>query len=128
VVAQFSALLLRYEFSNDHLAFMALLVDSYEFTSTCLERQIEDVNSLESGMCHLCCEFFVILLLTHDFLVYDFLVMGHISAIRAEKVSTNLSLIATVFLPVTFLASAFGMNFEKNGDYTMSILNSPQVC
>ena len=53
--------------------------------------------------------------------------MGHISAIRAEKVSTNLSLIATVFLPVTFLASAFGMNFEEHGDYTMTILNSPQV-
>ena len=56
-----------------------------------------------------------------------FVVMGHISTIRAEKVSTNLSLIATVFLPITFLASAFGMNFEKNGDYTMEILNSPQV-
>ena len=54
--------------------------------------------------------------------------MGHISAIRAEKVSTNLSLIATVFLPVTFLASAFGMNFEEDGGYTMAILNSPQVC
>ena len=53
--------------------------------------------------------------------------MGHISAIRAEKISTNLTLIATVFLPITFLASAFGMNFEKHGDYTMEILNSPQV-
>ena len=53
--------------------------------------------------------------------------MGHISAIRAEKVSTNLSLIATVFLPITFLASAFGMNFEEDGGYTMEILNSAQV-
>ena len=40
---------MRHEFNNDHLAYMALLVDSYEFTSTCLERQIEDVNSLENG-------------------------------------------------------------------------------
>ena len=47
--AQFSALLQRVEFSDSHLAYISLLIDSYEFTSTCLERQIEDVNSLENG-------------------------------------------------------------------------------
>lgn len=47
--AQFAALLERYKFSHNHLAYISLLVDSYEFTSTCLERQIEDVNSLDNG-------------------------------------------------------------------------------
>ena len=50
VIAQFAALLQYQKFSEDHMAYISLLIDSYEFTSTCVERQIEDVRALENGI------------------------------------------------------------------------------
>ena len=32
---------------------------------------------------------------------------------------TNLALIGTVFLPMTFLAGVYGMNFQEDGGYEL---------
>jgi hypothetical protein len=37
-----------------------------------------------------------------------------------------LSLIATIFLPVTFFTGVYGMNFQEDGGYTIGMVNSPQ--
>ena len=36
-----------------------------------------------------------------------------------------LSLVATIFLPVTFLTGVFGMNFTIDGGFTIDLVNSP---
>jgi Mg2+ and Co2+ transporter CorA len=56
--------------------------------------------------------------------------MNHVTNVRNEKTSVsdhllsqppltvaqvNLALIATVFLPLTFFATIFGMNFQEDG-------------
>lgn len=43
--------------------------------------------------------------------------------LRSSNTSIVLSLIATTFLPMSFLAGVFGMNFEKNAHYSIGMLN-----
>ncbi|CAE7703139.1 unnamed protein product, partial [Symbiodinium microadriaticum] len=72
----------------EHVMYISCLVDSHVFKSTCIERQRHDVMDMETAM-------------------------THVTAIRSEFVSTNLALVGTVFLPMTFLAGVYGMNFQK---------------
>lgn len=64
--------------------------------------------------------------------------MSNVTAVRSEKTSVspfllppplphlklqiNFTLIATVFLPLTFFAGIFGMNFQVDGGYDMASL------
>lgn len=48
-----------------------------------------------------------------------------ISDLRANNGALVLSLIATIFLPATFLAGVFGMNFQKGHSYYIGLLNVP---
>ena len=43
--------------------------------------------------------------------------------IRSIKTMIDLALIATVFLPLTFIASVYGMNFQVDGGYSIALLN-----
>jgi Mg2+ and Co2+ transporter CorA len=43
--------------------------------------------------------------------------------IRSIKTMIDLALIATVFLPLTFIASVYGMNFQVDGGYSIPLLN-----
>ena len=45
--------------------------------------------------------------------------MGLICSLQANNTATSLSLVATLFLPMTFLTGVFGMNFTVDGGYTM---------
>lgn len=51
--------------------------------------------------------------------------MKNIQTVHNDKQAVNLSLIATILLPMTFLTGVFGMNFEIDGDYTINLLNDP---
>ena len=42
---------------------------------------------------------------------------------RTTNTNTLLSLVATTFLPLTFYTAVFGMNFMKDGGYTMTLFN-----
>jgi Mg2+ and Co2+ transporter CorA len=41
--------------------------------------------------------------------------MASVSNMRQNRTSITLSLVATVFLPMTFLTGVFGMNFQFKG-------------
>lgn len=75
--------------------------DSYEFMQSCLQREESQLEAITQAM-------------------------DAVTSVRANQTAMNLSLIATVFLPVTFLSGVFGMNFEKGGSYTDPLLNSPR--
>mmetsp|Transcript_14313 Transcript_14313/g.14962 ORF Transcript_14313/g.14962 Transcript_14313/m.14962 type:complete len:318 (+) Transcript_14313:495-1448(+) len=95
---EFDIVLNRNAFSWEQIVYISCLIDSYEFKATCLQRQLHDVHSME-------------------------IAMGHVTAVRNEKTSVDLALVATVFLPLTFFAGVFGMNFQEDGGYTMEVLN-----
>eukprot|EP00602_Paraphysomonas_sp_CaronLab_P004253 CAMPEP_0185028282 /NCGR_PEP_ID=MMETSP1103-20130426/13937_1 /TAXON_ID=36769 /ORGANISM="Paraphysomonas bandaiensis, Strain Caron Lab Isolate" /LENGTH=633 /DNA_ID=CAMNT_0027562657 /DNA_START=9 /DNA_END=1910 /DNA_ORIENTATION=- len=96
--SQFEILSASNHINWEHLVFISCLVDSYVFKSTCLERQLHDVLAVENAM-------------------------SHVTSIRSEYTQTNLALIGTVFLPMTFLAGVYGMNFQEDGGYTDKLLN-----
>jgi hypothetical protein len=43
--------------------------------------------------------------------------------LSSMKKNIDMTLVATVFLPLTFIASVYGMNFEVNGGYSIGLLN-----
>eukprot|EP00597_Dinobryon_sp_UTEXLB2267_P004711 CAMPEP_0170070906 /NCGR_PEP_ID=MMETSP0019_2-20121128/9029_1 /TAXON_ID=98059 /ORGANISM="Dinobryon sp., Strain UTEXLB2267" /LENGTH=490 /DNA_ID=CAMNT_0010279315 /DNA_START=280 /DNA_END=1752 /DNA_ORIENTATION=- len=51
--------------------------------------------------------------------------MANITSTRQNRTNVILSLVATVFLPLTFLTGVFGMNFQLHAEYSMPILNDP---
>lgn len=84
--------------TNNHIPYFLDLGDTVLFTLTCLQHEIEEGILLESEL------------------------DGTIQ-LRSVNTSMVLSLIATTFMPLTFLAGIFGMNFQENGGYSISLLN-----
>jgi hypothetical protein len=64
--------------------------DSFRFRKTCLESQLAECENLAVSL-------------------------GHRMDLTSERESKNLNLVATIFLPITFWAGVFGMNFEVDG-------------
>lgn len=81
-----------------HIPYLLDLCDAYTFIHTCLHTEFEETVRLQAEL------------------------DGTIQ-LRTSNTSLVLSLIATIFLPLTFLASVFGMNFAENGGYTIGMLN-----
>lgn len=87
----------------DNGACIDALVDSFVFITSNLKNELAEVRAVHSDMASL-------------------------STIRQSKTGITLSLVATVFLPMTFLTGVFGMNFQfagGNGMYTIPIVNNP---
>ena len=51
--------------------------------------------------------------------------MDAVTSVRANQTAMNLTLIATVFLPMSFITGVFGMNFQTGVGYTFPLLNDP---
>lgn len=68
---------------------MAELEDSFRFRKICLEAQNSECDVLGRSL-------------------------EHQIDLTSERESMNLNLVATIFLPLTFWAGVFGMNFEKD--------------
>eukprot|EP00981_Chlorochromonas_danica_P006148 scaffold1290_cov248-Ochromonas_danica.AAC.33 len=81
-----------------HIPYLLDLCDAYTFIHTCLHTEFEETVRLQAEL------------------------DGTIQ-LRTSNTSLVLSLIATIFLPLTFLAGVFGMNFQENGGYTIGMLN-----
>jgi hypothetical protein len=75
------------------------LENSFRFVQSCLENEAKEVRVITDAI-------------------------DSISQMRADNTALVLSLIATVFLPATFLTGVFGMNFQEHGGYTIHIVNS----
>lgn len=74
------------------------LLNSYAFASSCLANENKEVHMVNTAI-------------------------DSISQMRADHTALVLSLIATIFLPATFLTGVFGMNFQENGGYTIEVVN-----
>ncbi len=83
---------------DEHIPYLVDLSDAYLFASSCLQNIINETARLDQEL--------------------DATIQ-----IRSSNTNILLSLIATTFLPLTFLAGVFGMNFERNSDYTIELLN-----
>jgi hypothetical protein len=44
-----------------------------------------------------------------------------VSELRMQQINTTLSLVGTIFLPLTFLTGVYGMNFMYHGEYPVGI-------
>mmetsp|Transcript_36751 Transcript_36751/g.63435 ORF Transcript_36751/g.63435 Transcript_36751/m.63435 type:complete len:718 (-) Transcript_36751:164-2317(-) len=75
------------------------LLNSYAFANSCLANETKEVHMVNTAI-------------------------DSISQMRADHTALVLSLIATIFLPATFLTGVFGMNFQEHGGYTIEIVNS----
>jgi hypothetical protein len=81
-----------------HLLYLLDMNDAYVFKRNCLQKQQEEIKRVETEL---------------DATI----------ALRTTNTNTILSLIATTFLPLSFFAGVFGMNFTVDGGYTISLLN-----
>ncbi|RYH12484.1 hypothetical protein EON65_38205 [archaeon] len=81
-----------------HIPYLMDILDAYTFIHTCLNTEFEETVRLQAEL------------------------DGTIQ-LRTTNTSTVLSLIATLFLPLTFLAGVFGMNFQEDGGYSIALLN-----
>lgn len=66
---------------------VAEMEDSFRFRKSCLESQLAECEVLAVSL-------------------------EHQMDLTSERESKNLNLVATIFLPLTFWAGVFGMNFE----------------
>ncbi len=77
------------------------LSDSFLFTESCVQNVVNDLGrvgrELDAAM-----------------------------QLRTTNTSIILSLVATVFWPLTFISTVFGMNFAIGGGFTVDMLNSSQ--
>lgn len=81
-----------------HTPYFIDLADAFLFTNSCLQNLFEEIVRCE----------------------------GELDAtiqLRSNNTSIVLSLVATVFLPLTFFAGVFGMNFQEDGGYSIGLLN-----
>jgi Mg2+ and Co2+ transporter CorA len=82
-----------------HTPYFIDMADAYLFTNSCLENMVQDLIRVGQEL--------------------DATIQ-----LRSNNTAILLSLTATIFLPLTFFAGVFGMNFQEGADYTMSLLNS----
>ena len=75
------------------------LLNSYAFANSCLANENKEVHMVNTAI-------------------------DSISQMRADHTALVLSLIATIFLPATFLTGVFGMNFQEHGGFTIEMVNS----
>ncbi len=84
-----------------HMPYFVDLSDSFLFTDSCVQNIVNDLGrvgrELDAAM-----------------------------QLRTTNTSIILSLVATVFWPLTFISTVFGMNFAIGGGFTMDMLNSSQ--
>jgi len=80
---------------------VAEMEDSFRFRKSCLQSQLAECSVLAVSL-------------------------EHQMDLISERESKNLNLVATIFLPLTFWAGVFGMNFEVDGEFTMDILNKEE--
>lgn len=83
---------------EEHAPYFIDLLDDFEYVQSCLELVLEESVRLESKL-------------------------EATMHLRSSNTAVMLSLIGTLFLPMTFFAGVFGMNFQVGGDYTMTWLN-----
>lgn len=81
-----------------HIPYLVDLSDSFAFVMTSLRHQMDESLRLETEL-------------------------EATMQMRATNTSIVLSLIATIFLPMTFIAGVFGMNFQVNGNSSIGMLN-----
>lgn len=84
--------------SRDHIPYLFDVFDNFQFVNACLAREFEEITRLKE-------------------------VLNNSFSLRTTNTSMTLSLVATIFLPLTFLASVFGMNFQVDGGYSIELLN-----
>jgi Mg2+ and Co2+ transporter CorA len=84
-----------------HVPYLLDLLDSFEFVMDSLSHQLDESQRLDQKL-------------------------DSTMQLRATNTSILLSLIATIFLPLTFFAGVFGMNFTVDGGFTIGMLNDAQ--
>lgn len=82
------------------LPFLYDLANSFQFATDCLEGLADETRTITAAV-------------------------DAISQLRANNTALVLSLIATIFLPATFLTGVFGMNFSVDGGFTIGLVNDP---
>ena len=95
-----AASLNTYLVTDDHFAYIQDLVESFEFSDDCIQALVEALKESR-------------------------IALDSVINLRTSNTSIFLSLVATTFLPLTFFAGVFGMNFSTSGDYSITILNNP---
>eukprot|EP01038_Epipyxis_sp_PR26KG_P012554 gene12554-16836_t len=88
-------------FGSVQLPFLYDLQDSFQFVYECILTEIEEAVILHEAM-------------------------DSVSQLRSNNTAMLLSLVATIFLPVTFFTGVFGMNFQVDGGYTIGMVNDPR--
>lgn len=96
----FGRMLHRNVIQEHHIPYLMDLLDSCEFVMTSLSHQMDESELLEQKL-------------------------EATMQMRATNTSIVLSLIATIFLPLTFFAGIYGMNFTVDGGFSIPMLNSP---
>jgi len=81
-----------------HIPYLFDLSDNFVFVNHCLQRELDESHRLKIAL------------------------DGTIT-LRTSNTNIVLSLIATIFLPLTFLAGVFGMNFQEDGGFSIGLLN-----
>jgi Mg2+ and Co2+ transporter CorA len=107
-----------FKLGADNLPCLDALVDSYQFLVTMLDNDLSEIRAVHAG--------YLIMRQTGMMSYYCnvlFSDMASISNIRQSRTAITLSLVATVFLPMTFLTGVFGMNFQfAGGDGTYVLI------
>eukprot|EP00597_Dinobryon_sp_UTEXLB2267_P004574 CAMPEP_0170064324 /NCGR_PEP_ID=MMETSP0019_2-20121128/4854_1 /TAXON_ID=98059 /ORGANISM="Dinobryon sp., Strain UTEXLB2267" /LENGTH=477 /DNA_ID=CAMNT_0010270965 /DNA_START=694 /DNA_END=2127 /DNA_ORIENTATION=- len=83
---------------DEHVVYLSEAADAFSFMASSLHNLYMDTVRLDAEM-------------------------DTMMVIRGSYTTILLSFIATVFMPLTFFAGVFGMNFQTGADYTMNILN-----
>lgn len=85
--------------TKENYPYIIDMADSYRFRSQCLQSMYKDE------------------------LIAVLDTLKSLQNLSSMKKNIDMTLVATVFLPLTFIASLYGMNFEKDGGYSIGLLN-----